>query len=59
MSGPESWPGIPGYPELWPKEDDAAAKQLLAEAGFPDAKGLPTLHLSYVSSTLSAKLLAM
>jgi oligopeptide transport system substrate-binding protein len=41
-------PGIASRnPDLWPKEDLAAAKQMLADAGFPDGKGLPELNYTY------------
>jgi oligopeptide transport system substrate-binding protein len=45
-------PGFPGYyPDLqvW-KLDAAAAKKTLADAGFPDGKGLPELKFTYSSS---------
>jgi oligopeptide transport system substrate-binding protein len=43
---------IVGYqPDAWPytKYDVAQAKTLLAQAGYPDGKGLPTLKLSFNS----------
>jgi oligopeptide transport system substrate-binding protein len=41
-------PGIKGRnPEIWPKEDLNQAKQLLADAGFPDGKGMPNLSYAY------------
>ena len=43
--------GIAGrQPDLWPKEDVARAKQLLADAGYPDGRGLPELTFTYRSS---------
>ena len=49
-------PGFPGYYadlQVW-KLDPAAAKQKLAEAGFPDGKGLPETKLTF-SSGASAR----
>ena len=54
-------PGKPAYtlqpegivgrrPEIWPKDDVAAAKQLLAEAGFPDGRGFPEITFTYNTS---------
>ena len=46
---PRSWmpPGMEGFvPASQFKYDPAKAKALLAEAGFPDGKGLPTLEFS-------------
>ncbi len=41
-------PGIMGRnPDLWPKEDVNGAKKLLADAGFPDGKGMPELNYAY------------
>ena len=41
---------------LSPTADPAAAKQALADAGYPDGKGFPTLHLSYYTND-TAKLM--
>jgi len=46
-------PGFPGYyPDLqvW-KLDPAAAKKTLAEAGYPDGKGLPEIKFTFSSSS--------
>lgn len=42
-------PGVPGHREdaAAIPFDPAGAKRLLAEAGFPDAKGLPPLEMNY------------
>ncbi|HEX3346844.1 MAG TPA: ABC transporter substrate-binding protein, partial [Acetobacteraceae bacterium] len=47
-------PGVPGYnPDLPPQRyDPDRAKQLMADAGFPDGKGLPPIE---ISSTDAAK----
>ncbi|HLH22841.1 MAG TPA: peptide ABC transporter substrate-binding protein [Chloroflexota bacterium] len=40
--------GIAGRkPELWPKEDVQRAKQLMAEAGYPDGRGFPEITFTY------------
>ncbi len=40
--------GIAGRkPELWPKEDVQRARELLAEAGYPDGRGFPELTFTY------------
>jgi oligopeptide transport system substrate-binding protein len=40
--------GIMGRkPELWPKEDVQRARELLAEAGYPDGRGFPELTFTY------------
>jgi oligopeptide transport system substrate-binding protein len=49
-------PDIPGYsPEVTLGEDVAAAKQLLADAGFPDGEGFPELKLVYISTATDEK----
>ncbi|HEY4233300.1 MAG TPA: peptide ABC transporter substrate-binding protein [Lacipirellulaceae bacterium] len=41
-------PGIPGYdPPTLGKEDVPEARQLLAEAGYPDGRGFPKLEILY------------
>jgi oligopeptide transport system substrate-binding protein len=43
--------GIVGRkPEIWPKDDPAAAKKLLAEAGYPDGRGFPEISFTYNTS---------
>ena len=50
--------GILGrQPDAWPKEDAAAAKQLLADAGYPGGSGFPTLTLTFATSA-TTRLLA-
>ena len=44
-------PSLPGYtPPAGTPSDFKAARALLAEAGFPDGKGLPTLEMLYKTS---------
>jgi len=43
-------PTIKDYPNLGVKFDAAKAKALLAEAGYPDGKGLPEITLMYNTS---------
>jgi len=44
-------PGLPGYlPPPGAPADFAAARRLLAEAGFPEGKGLPVIELLYNTS---------
>jgi oligopeptide transport system substrate-binding protein len=45
-------PGLPGYtPPPGTPSDPAAARALLAEAGYPGGKGLPALEMLYNTST--------
>lgn len=48
--------GIAGRaPALWPEEDPAAARALLAQAGYPDGQGFPELTFTFnVSATWRA-----
>ena len=51
-------PGIVGRnPDVWPREDVAAAQKLLAEAGYPNGEGMPELSYVYGTSNIS-KLIA-
>ncbi len=45
-------PGMPGASEERQRYDPVRARQLLAEAGFPDGKGLPPLRLTATASYL-------
>jgi oligopeptide transport system substrate-binding protein len=50
-------PGLGGYvPPAAVKHDLATAKQLLAEAGYPDGKGLPPLDLMTISSEINQRI---
>ena len=43
--------GIVGRkPEIWPKDDVATAKRLLAEAGYPDGRGFPEITFTHNTS---------
>jgi oligopeptide transport system substrate-binding protein len=43
--------GIAGRtPALWPEEDPAAARALLADAGYPDGRGFPELTFTFNAS---------
>jgi len=43
--------GIAGRaPALWPEEDPAAARALLAQAGYPDGRGFPELTFTFNGS---------
>ncbi|MFN8590295.1 MAG: peptide ABC transporter substrate-binding protein [Thermomicrobiales bacterium] len=47
---------IPGYDEKAALGEDAAkAKQLLADAGYPDGKGFPDIKLTYTSTSTQEK----
>ncbi|MBA4135689.1 MAG: peptide ABC transporter substrate-binding protein [Opitutus sp.] len=47
-------PNIPGYtPPMRPVRDLAAARRLLAEAGYADGKGLPPLEILYNNSEIN------
>lgn len=50
-------PPTPGYSELLPNTqyDVAKAKQLLADAGYPDGKGFPRFSLLYNTSDIHRK----
>ncbi len=50
-------PGLAGYvPPAAVTRDLVAAKKLLAEAGYPDGKGLPPLELTTISSEINQRL---
>ncbi|HLF91981.1 MAG TPA: peptide ABC transporter substrate-binding protein, partial [Planctomycetota bacterium] len=52
-------PILPGYtPSQMPAYDPAAAKRLLAEAGFPEGKGFPKMELLYNTSEAHKKVAA-
>jgi oligopeptide transport system substrate-binding protein len=49
-------PDIPGFNEAAALGEDAAkAKQLLADAGFPEGQGFPELKLTYTSTSTQEK----
>lgn len=49
-------PDIPGYnPDAALPEDPDQAKQLLADAGFPDGQGFPELTLTYTATSTQEK----
>jgi ABC-type transport system substrate-binding protein len=52
--------GIPGFREsyLGIPYDPVGAKQCLAQAGYPDGKGLPPLELDYRESTPDSRVIA-
>jgi len=50
-------PGLAGYtPPLAVTRDLVTAKKLLAEAGYPDGKGLPPIELTTISSEINQRL---
>jgi len=52
-------PGMPGYtPLASPRPDRAAAKALLAEAGFPGGAGFPPLEIAVDSRSVHSRLAA-
>ncbi|HZH99363.1 MAG TPA: ABC transporter substrate-binding protein, partial [Fimbriimonadaceae bacterium] len=53
-------PGVPGFREQTNhlKFDPAAARKLLAEAGYPGSKGLPPLELSFREQTPEVRIVA-
>ncbi len=50
-------PGLAGYtPPVTAPYDLAAAKELLAEAGFPEGRGLPPFELTTISSEINQRI---
>lgn len=53
-------PGLPGYDaefdNPWTKYDPEKAKKILADAGFPDGKGIPSLQYETSSGTTSMQM---
>ena len=53
-------PGIPGSGDgsWWPVHDTATARQLLADAGYPDGKGLPAIYFAAGGSGIGGAIAA-
>ena len=50
------YPGLQGYQTVFQQSyDPARARRLLAQAGYPDGRGFPTLQLRYVSDNAASE----